>query len=49
LTGFPAPTTYTLDFLALDQGRVFRHEMQETIGRMARILAEDPALPVGRR
>jgi len=49
LTGLPRPTTYTLDFLALDQGRVLRHEMQETIRRMARILAEDPALPVRRR
>jgi hypothetical protein len=49
LTGLPRPSTYTLDFLALDQGRVFRYEMQETIGRMAGILAADPALPVGRR
>lgn len=49
LAGLPRPATYSLEFLALDRARVFRHEVQEVIGRAARILAEDPALPVGAR
>jgi len=48
LAGFPKPATYTLDFLSIDQGRVFRYEMQNVIVRMARILAEDPELPLAR-
>lgn len=47
MPGMPKPNTYTLEFLALDQARVFRHEMREVVGRMAAILAKDPALPVG--
>ena len=47
MPGMPKPNAYTLEFLALDQARVFRHEMREVIGRMAAILAKDPALPVG--
>jgi hypothetical protein len=46
MPGMPKPNTYTLEFLALDQARVFRHEMREVIGRMAAILAKDPALPL---
>jgi hypothetical protein len=46
MPGMPKPNTYTLEFLALDQARVFRHEMRDVIGRMAAILAKDPALPV---
>ena len=49
LAGMPRPATYTLEFLAVDQARVFRHEMQEVIARMARIVAEDPALPLAAR
>lgn len=49
LAGMPRPATYTLQFLAVDQARVFRHEMQEAIARMARIVAEDPALPLSAR
>lgn len=49
LAGLPRPATYTLEFLALDQARVFRHEVREVIDGMARILAKDPALPVGAR
>ena len=48
LRGLPPPTTYTLEFLSVDQARVFRHEMQDVIARMARVVAEDPALPVAR-
>lgn len=47
MPGMPKPNAYTLEFLALDQARVFRHEMRDMIGRMAAILAKDPALPVG--
>lgn len=47
MPGMPKPNTYTLEFLALDQARVFRHELREVVGRMAVILAKDPALPVG--
>jgi hypothetical protein len=46
MAGMPRPAAYTLEFLALDQARVFRHEMREVIGRMAAILARDPALPL---
>ena len=49
LTGMPRPATYSLEFLALDQARVFRHEMREAIGRVARIVAADPALPLAAR
>lgn len=48
LRGLPPPATYTLEFLAVDQARVFRHEMQDVIARMARVVTEDPALPVAR-
>jgi hypothetical protein len=47
MPGIPKPNTYTLEFLALDQARVFRYEMRDMIGRLAAILAKDPALPVG--
>ena len=47
MAGMPKPAAYTLEFLALDQARVFRHEMREVITRMAAILAKDPALPLG--
>ncbi len=47
LTGLPRPAAYTTPFLALDEGRVFRQEVGEVLTRMARVLAEDPALPIG--
>jgi hypothetical protein len=47
IAGMPKPNAYTLEFLALDQARVFRYEMREVIARMAAILAKDPALPFG--
>jgi hypothetical protein len=47
MAGMPRPAVYTLEFLALDKARVFRHEMREVLWRMAGILAKDPALPLG--
>ncbi|HSD51112.1 MAG TPA: hypothetical protein VLG48_06850 [Candidatus Methylomirabilis sp.] len=47
MPGMPKPNAYTLEFLALDQARVFRYELRNLVGRMAAILAKDPALPVG--
>jgi hypothetical protein len=49
LARLPRPTAHTLQFLAMDQARVFQHEMREVIVRMARIVAEDPALPLAER
>jgi len=46
LPGMPRPATHTLEFLALDQARVFRYEVNETLHRLARIVATDPALPL---
>lgn len=48
LAGLPRPPVHTVDLMAFDQARVFRQEAQEMIVRMARLLAEDPALPLGR-
>jgi hypothetical protein len=49
LAGLPRPATHTVTFLTVDSARVFRYETREAIARMARILAEDPALPLGAR
>ncbi len=49
IPGMPRVAAHTLDFLAVDQGRVFRYEMREAITRLARIIATDPALPLARR
>jgi len=38
-----------VEMLAVDQARVFRYETREMLVRIARVLAEDPALPVGPR
>jgi hypothetical protein len=46
LRGLPRPAPYTMEFLAMDGARVFRQEIQEVIARLARVVAEDPALPV---
>lgn len=48
LPGLPRPTVYTAEFLAFDQARVFRQEIREVIVRISRLVAEDPALPLGR-
>ncbi len=47
LTGLPRPAAYTVAFLAVDEARVFRQEVKEVLLRMARVLVEDPALPIG--
>ena len=49
LAGLPRPAVHTVEMLAVDQARVFRYETREVLVRMARVLAEDPALPVGTR
>ena len=36
----------TGEFLAADQGRVFRQVASDGIRRLARVLAEDPQLPL---
>jgi hypothetical protein len=46
LPGVPPADAYSVEFLAVDQARVFRQQVQETIDRIARVLAEDPALPL---
>jgi hypothetical protein len=42
----PAPSAYSLIFLAADAGRVYRYEATQAIQRLARQLAASPALPV---
>jgi hypothetical protein len=49
VAGLPRPSSYTIGFLAADRGQVFRQEARETIVRLARVVAEDPALPVAPR
>jgi len=48
VAGLPAPRAHLFEFLALDQARVFRYELREILTRIATLLAEDPALPLGR-
>ncbi len=40
----PVPGSYTLDLMAMDEGRVFRHEVGEALKAIARALAADPQL-----
>lgn len=49
LAGVPRPNTHTVEFLGIDQGRVFQHEMREVIARLGRVIVGDPALPVAQR
>lgn len=49
LPGVPPADAYSVEFLAVDQARVFRQQVQVAIDRMARALAEDPALPLAPR
>jgi hypothetical protein len=44
--GLPPAATHSVDFLVVDQGRVFQQEVRETIERTTRVLEEDPALPL---
>jgi hypothetical protein len=44
--GLPRSDIHTVEFLAADQGRVYRLVASDAIRRLARVLAEDPALPL---
>ncbi len=46
VAGLPRSDFHTVEFLAADQGRVFRQVASDGIRRLARILAEDPQLPL---
>jgi hypothetical protein len=46
MEGLPRLDFYTVEFLAVDKGRPYRHFASEAIGRLARLLADDPALPL---
>jgi hypothetical protein len=46
IEGLPRLDFYTVEFLATDKGRPYRHFAAEAIGRLARLLADDPALPL---
>jgi hypothetical protein len=49
LPGVPPADVYSVEFLAADQALVFRQQVRNTIERMARVLAEDPAFPLAPR
>jgi len=44
--GLTRSDVHTVEFLAADQGRVYRQVASDAIRRLARVLAEDPALPL---
>ncbi len=44
--GLPSSDFHTIEFLATDQGRVYRQVTTDAIRRIARVLAEDPQLPL---
>jgi hypothetical protein len=46
MEGLPRLDFYTVEFLAADKGRPYKHFASEAIGRLARLLADDPALPL---
>jgi hypothetical protein len=49
LGSLPPPDEYSLGFLAGDASRTYRYEAVQTITRVARFLAADPALPFSGR
>lgn len=49
LPGVPPADVYSVEFLAVDQAQVFRQQVRETVERIARALAEDPAFPLAPR
>jgi len=49
LPGFPRPAVHSFDLLAMDGARVYRHQLTELLGQLARAIAADPALPVAGR
>ncbi|MCX5734266.1 MAG: hypothetical protein NTW68_08070 [candidate division NC10 bacterium] len=46
MEGLPRLDFYTVEFLAADKGHPYRHFASEAIRRLARLLADDPALPL---
>jgi len=46
--GLPRPDIHTVEMLAINDGLVYRHIAQEALRRMARLLAQDAALPLSR-
>jgi hypothetical protein len=46
MEGLPKLDFYTVEFLAADKGRPYRHFASEAIRRLAPLLADDPALPL---
>lgn len=46
VAGLPRADFHTMEFLAADQGRVFRQVASDAIRRLARVLAEDSQLPL---
>jgi hypothetical protein len=44
--GLPRSDFHTIEFFATDQGRVYRQVTSDAIRRIARVLVEDPALPL---
>jgi hypothetical protein len=46
VAGMPPSDFHTIEFLATDQGRVYRQVTSDAIRRIARVLAEDPQLPL---
>ncbi len=46
MEGLPKLDFHTVEFLAADKGRPYRHFASEAIGRLARLLSDDPALPL---
>ncbi len=49
MPGLPRAADYTLGLLAMDQGLVFRQEVRQAIAGLARILVQDPTLPIARK
>lgn len=44
--GLPRADFYTVEFLAADQARVYRQMVSDGLRRLARVVAEDPQLPL---
>ena len=44
--GLPRSDLYTVEFLAADQARVYRQMVSDALRRLARVVAEDPQLPL---
>lgn len=49
LPDLPRPPVHSLDILAMDNARAYRHQVAEIVRHVARVIAADPALPVANR